>query len=72
MGGRTRHRQDHFKLGLSRRQRNSLKAMADEDSELKVFNDFGIDEVILLASISRRMLQRLEEIHNANAASLAI
>ena len=46
--------------------------MAYEDSELKAFNDFGIDEVTLLASISRRMLQRLEDIHNANVASLAI
>jgi hypothetical protein len=51
---------------------NVLTAMADEDPELKAFNDFGIDEVTLLASISRRTLQRLEDIHNANVASLAI
>jgi hypothetical protein len=28
--------------------------MADEDSELRAFNDYGIDEVTPLASISRR------------------
>jgi hypothetical protein len=46
--------------------------MADEDSELRAFNDYGIDEVTPLASISRRMLRRLEDIHNASIASLAI
>jgi hypothetical protein len=46
--------------------------MADEGSELKVFNDFGIDEVTPLASILLRTLRRLEDIHNATTASLAI
>jgi hypothetical protein len=49
-----------------------LTAMADEGSELKAFNDFGIDEVTPLASISLRTLRRLEDIHNATTASLAI
>jgi hypothetical protein len=46
--------------------------MADEDSELNAFNDFGIDEVTPQASISRRMLRWREDIYDANTASLAI
>jgi hypothetical protein len=45
--------------------------MRDEDSELKAFNDFGIDEVTLLGSISRRKLQR-RDIRIATPRVLAI
>jgi len=46
--------------------------MADEGSELKAFNGFGIDEVTPQASISRRMSRWREDIYDANTASLAI
>lgn len=49
-----------------------LTAMADEGSELKAFNGFGIDEVTPRVSISRRMSRWREDIYDANTASLAI
>jgi len=46
--------------------------MTNEDSEFKEFNNFGVDEVAPQASISGRMLRRLEQIDNATTPSLGI
>ena len=46
--------------------------MTNEDSEFKAFNNFGVDEVAPQASISGRMLRRLEQIDNATTPSLGI
>ena len=39
--------------------------MPHEDPVFKPFNDFGVDDMDPQASISRRMLRRLEDIDNA-------
>ena len=39
--------------------------MPNEDLVFKAFKDFGVDDMDPRASISRRMLRRLEDIDNA-------
>lgn len=42
--------------------------MTFNDPIFKAFNDFGIDDMLPQADISRRMLRRLEDIDNAATA----
>jgi len=42
--------------------------MTNENPVFKAFNDFGVDDMDPDASISRRMLRRLDDIDDANIA----
>ena len=42
--------------------------MTFNDPIFKAFNDFGIDDMLPQADISRRMLRRLQDIDNATTA----
>jgi len=43
------------------------RPMPNDNPEFKAFNDFGVDDIRPQASISRRMLRRLEDIDNATS-----